>query len=201
MTAVAQVTSAKDAPSDGKRQELLRRPWRGIPLFWSVLVSRWKFRGCTSVGFLARVDGRVIVANGGSIHLGQRVRVRATHVPVELAAMPGGTLEIGTGTFINSGVSICAARSVTIGANCAIGNYSLIMDSDFHSVGDHTQPAEPAPVRIEDDVWLGARVTVLKGVTIGHGAVVAAGAVVTRDVAPLTVVGGVPARFIKRIQA
>ena len=58
----------------------------------------------------------------------------------------------------------------------------------------------PAPIRIGNDVWIGANATVLPGVTIGDGAVVAAGAVVTRDVEPLTVVGGVPARPLKRIE-
>ena len=57
----------------------------------------------------------------------------------------------------------------------------------------------PAPVRIGDDAWLGANVTVLPGVTIGNGAVVAAGAVVSRDVEENTVVGGVPARVLRRL--
>ena len=55
------------------------------------------------------------------------------------------------------------------------------------------------PIRIEDKVWLGANVTILQGVTIGEGAIVVAGAVVTKDVAPRTIVGGVPAKFIKKL--
>jgi len=161
--------------------------------------SRWKTRGCTSVGRWVRVEGRLLVNNGGVLRLGERVRVRATHLPVELGTMPGGTLEIGDRTYINSGCSICAEKSVRIGARCAIGNMTLIMDSDFHATGDHTAPAVPKPVVIEDDVWLAARVTVLKGVTIGRGAVVAAGAVVTKDVPPRTLVGGVPARVIRAL--
>jgi acetyltransferase-like isoleucine patch superfamily enzyme len=86
-----------------------------------------------------------------------------------------------------------------IGNNVAVGNYTLVMDTDFHAVGDHTKPGECSPVVIEDDVWLGARVTVLKGVHIGRGAVVAAGAVVTRDVPPYTLVGGVPAKVIRTL--
>ena len=167
------------------------------PLFLS---SRWKTRRCTSVGRLGRVEGRVIVNNGGQIRLGERVRIRATHLPVELASLPGGTLEIGDRTYINSGASLCAAKLIRIGARCAIGNLTLIMDTDFHSVGDHTVAPEPRPVIIEDDVWLAARVTILKGVTIGRGAVVAAGAVVTKDVPPYTLVGGVPAKFIRRLE-
>ena len=162
--------------------------------------SRWKTRHCTSVGPWGRVEGRLQVNNGGEIHLGQKVRVRATHLPVELAAMPGGVLTIGDRTYINSGASICAQESVTIGERCAIGNQVLVMDTDFHAIEDHTQPGTACPVVIEDDVWLSARVIVLKGVTIGRGAVVAAGAVVTKDVPPHTLVGGVPAKFIRSLE-
>jgi maltose O-acetyltransferase len=161
------------------------------------LWARVQLRNVTHVGALPRCVGKCIVSNGGTMMIGERFLVRATHVPVELATYPGGTLTIGDRVFINSGVSICAQQSVTIGSNVAIGNYSLIMDTDFHAVDDHTAPPACAPVVIEDDVWIAARVTVLKGVRIGHGAVVAAGAVVTRDVAPRTLVGGVPARLIR----
>jgi len=141
--------------------------------------SRWKTRKCTSVGPWGRVEGHVQINNGGEIHLGEKVRIRGTHLPVELGSLPGGVLEIGDQTYINSGASICAQESVKIGAKCAIGNQALIMDTDFHSTGDHMQPGIARPVVIEDDVWLAARVTVLKGVTIGRGANIASGAVVT----------------------
>ena len=128
------------------------------------------------------------------------MRLRGVPMPVELAVLPGGTLEIGERTYINAGTSIAAQTSVKTGARCAIGNLTLIMDTDFHSTHDHTVAPEPRPVIIEDDVWLAARVTILKGVTIGRGAVVAAGAVVTKDVPPYTLVGGVPAKFIRRLE-
>ena len=162
--------------------------------------SRWKTRRCTSVGRWVRVEGHLMVNNGGEIHLGEKVRIRASHLPVELGAMPGGVLEIGDRTYINSGASLCAQESVKIGARCAIGNQVLVMDTDFHSIEDHTLPGIARPVVIEDEVWLSARVIVLKGVTIGRGAVVAAGAVVTKDVPPYTLVGGVPAKFIRTLE-
>jgi len=161
--------------------------------------SRWKTRNCNQVGPFVRVEGGLVIGNFGRIVLGERVRIRGTHVPVELAAMPGGVLEIGARTFINSGTSICAQERVIIGANCAIGNYVLIMDTDFHAVGDHSAPGKTGPVTIEEDAWIGARATVLKGVTIGRGAVVAAGAVVTKNVPARTLVGGVPARIIREL--
>ena len=165
----------------------------------SVVRANIALRRCTSHGRLVQLQGKLIVANEGIMHLGDRVRIRGVHVPVELASMPGGELRIGSNVFINSGTSICAQGLVSIGSNCAIGNYTLIMDTDFHDVEDHSKWPKAAPVIIEDNVWLAARVTVLKGVTIGQHAVVAAGAVVTRDVEPYTLVGGVPARLIRRL--
>jgi acetyltransferase-like isoleucine patch superfamily enzyme len=172
-------------------------PLSALSLASLLVSSRWKTRRCSSVGRWPRVHGRLLVENTGAIYLGDCIRIRGTHIPVELAAMPGGVLEIGERTYINSGASLCAAKHVRIGARCAIGNMTLIMDTDFHSTHDHTVTPEPKPIIIEDDVWLAARVIVLKGVTIGRGAVVAAGAVVTKDVAPNTLVGGVPAKLIR----
>ena len=177
--------------------KLLLNPLEAFRSAWLLATSAWQARHCTRVGRFLRVEGKLVIGNYGTLVIGERVRIRATHVAVELAALPGGTLTIGDRTFINSGVSICAQTCVTIGSNVAIGNYTLIMDTDFHAVGDHTQPGESRPVCIEDNVWLGARVTVLKGVTIGSGAVVAAGAVVTRDIPARTVVGGIPARVLR----
>jgi len=163
--------------------------------------ARVSLRRCTRVGALTQVRGRVLVSNEGVIELGARVRINAVQVPVELAALPGATVSIGDSTSINSGTAICAHRSVRIGRNCGIGNYCLVMDTDFHEIGDHTQTRVPeaAPVTIGDNVWLAARSIVMKGVTIGDGAVVCAGSVVATNVPPYTMVGGVPARIIRRL--
>ncbi|MBC7806698.1 MAG: acyltransferase [Akkermansiaceae bacterium] len=192
-----QAVSSRFGISDAGLKRLIRNPFRSAALAWQLAASAWKARGCTRVGRFLCVEGRLIIKNRGVLRLGERMRIHADHVPVELAVLEGALLEIGDRSFINSGVSICASSCVRIGSNVAIGNYSLIMDTDFHTPGDHTQPGVSRPVIIEDGVWLGARVTVLKGVTIGQGATVAAGAVVTRDVAPNAVVGGIPARPLR----
>ena len=95
------------------------------------------------------------------------------------------------------GSSIVAAQHVKIGDDCLIGTHVSIMDCDFHRVEDKSWDTSGQPVTLEDRVWLGNRSIVLKGVTIGHDAVVAAGSVVTRDVPPRTVVAGVPARVVR----
>jgi acetyltransferase-like isoleucine patch superfamily enzyme len=145
------------------------------------------------------VRGRVFVDNEGQISIGDRVRINARTVPVELAASKGAELLIGRGTYLNYGTSISSQQSVKIGANCLIGNYVNIMDGDFHDLHDHTLPGKIEPVVIEDDVWLGVRSVVLKGVTVGRGSVIGAGSVVTRDVPPGSLAFGVPAQVVRQL--
>ncbi len=161
------------------------------------LRARWQLRRCTSVGPWPRIWGHVRVYNGGRIVLHDRIQIRALPWQCELAAMPGGTLEIGDGTFINTGVSISASRSVRIGRRCQIGPRVLIMDNDFHTAGDPLHRPASYPVVLEDRVWVGAAAIILKGVRIGEAASIGAGSVVTRDVPAGAVVAGVPARPIK----
>lgn len=104
-------------------------------------------------------------------------------------------LQLGGG-YINSNAQIVCAERITIGDGVAIADGVLIRDTDDHDLlaegYERTQP-----VTIGDHVWIGQRATILKGVTIGDNAIVAAGAVVTRDVPANTVVAGVPARVIR----
>jgi acetyltransferase-like isoleucine patch superfamily enzyme len=166
----------------------------------SLVTSRWQLRHCTQIGARTRATGRVLINNlGGRIEIGEKCHLRGDHVTVELGVYPDGLLKIGNTCFINSGVSICAQKSVIIGNNTAIGNYSLIMDTDFHTIGDIWKVPEPSPVKIGNNVWIAARVTVLKGVTIGDGAVIAAGSVVTKDVPAYTIVGGIPAKVLRAL--
>lgn len=117
----------------------------------------------------------------------------------------GASIEIGARTGA-SGVQICAATSVKIGQRCLLGSGVRIFDTDFHYVDAVPRAGLPIPqsslrhaVMIEDDVFIGAGAMILKGVRIGRGAVVAAGSVVTRDVAQMTVVAGNPAAFVRRV--
>jgi acetyltransferase-like isoleucine patch superfamily enzyme len=127
------------------------------------------------------------------------VRFRAETADCELATWAGGLIEIGAGTTINYGTSIAAAGAIRIGRDCLVGTYVNIMDSTFHNLGDRGWALDPQPVTIGDRVWLGNRCMVMKGVTIGDGAVVAGCSLVTRDVPPNTMVVGVPARVVKQL--
>lgn len=152
------------------------RVWVGLPL-----------RGLASPRdaptILVVEPGGTLALDGVNVGRGCRVRVG-----------PGGTLEIGRGSYLNEESRIYAGSRVTIGRNCAISWEVQIFDDDGHGPGE---PPYARPIVIEDDVWIGARAMILKGVTIGAGSAVAAGAVVTRSCPPNSLIGGVPARVIR----
>ena len=103
-------------------------------------------------------------------------------------------LVLGKNSFINSDCKIRCHKEIIIGEDCAVSHDFTIMDSDAHEL-DGSINVEP--VHIGNHVWIGTRATILKGVTVGDGAVIAAGALVTRDVPAKTLVGGVPAKVLK----
>ena len=112
-----------------------------------------------------------------------------------------GELRIGARTIFGHHCTLAARDSLVIGADCLVAEMVSIRDHD-HRFDDFEVPmreqgASSAPVRIGNNVWLAARVVVTKGVTIGDGAIVGAGAVVTRDIPPGAIAVGVPARVVK----
>jgi acetyltransferase-like isoleucine patch superfamily enzyme len=107
----------------------------------------------------------------------------------------GAKLSIGDGTFLNRNVEIIAWKDVSIGRFCQVGWDVLILDTDQHPVPGRGR--EDRAVRIGDNVWIGARAVILKGVSIGDQAVVGAGAIVTHDVPPGATVVGPSARVIR----
>jgi maltose O-acetyltransferase len=106
-------------------------------------------------------------------------------------------VRIGPDSLINRGCVLDARGPLRIGAHVSISPHVAILTTQ-HLMDDPRFITETKPVVIEDYAWIGMRAMILPGVTIGEGAVVAAGAVVSRDVEPYTVVGGVPAKPIGR---
>lgn len=109
-------------------------------------------------------------------------------------------IKIGSDTYINRLTMLDAHNKLWIGSNVMVGPMCYLTDSDHGFEGGNsakTQPMKPGEIIIEDEVWIGARVCVLKGVRIGRGAVVGAGAVVTKDVPANAIVAGVPARVLR----
>lgn len=167
----------------------------------SVLSARLWLRHADHVGARVRLRGRPYVSNWGRMVIHDRVQLVSTVVPLELVTTGDGLLEIGERTLVNYGTSIAASELVRIGPDCLIGTYTLLMDSDFHRLEPERRMEAPdaAPIILERNVWLGARVIVLKGVTIGAGSVIAAGSLVTHDVPPRCLAGGMPAKVLRRL--
>ncbi len=174
---------------------------RGLRYAWELGTARVRLRRADTVGPHARTLGRPRIDNLGRLTIGAHVLVRSVNVPVELCTGPEGTLAIGDGVRLNYGTSIAAERSVTIGNRVRIGPYVMIVDTDFHDPYARAVRPPAVPVVIEDDVWIGAKASILKGVRLGRGAIVGVGAVVTKDVAPFSVVAGVPARPVGSLDA
>lgn len=142
------------------------------------------------------VDGRMALLHGFLGGCGERVQINQP-----FRCDWGCNITIGHDTYINFGMTVLDEAPVTIGNHVFIGpNVSIFtachpLDAPSRNTGDEW--AEP--VTIADNVWIGGCVTILPGVTIGHDSVIGAGAVVTKDVAPFTVVGGNPAKVIRQI--
>jgi acetyltransferase-like isoleucine patch superfamily enzyme len=125
-----------------------------------------------------------------------------------VAVMPriqvtSGQLSIGKGVFINTDCRFACGGGITIGDHCQI-SARVSFETISHQllpILDGKRPSHPAPIVVENNVWIGSGAILLPGITVGEGAVVAAGAVVTEDVRPFTVVGGVPAKVIKDLNA
>jgi len=111
----------------------------------------------------------------------------------------GKNLRIGKRVFINAGCKFQDQGGITIGDDVLIGHNCVIATLNHVLDPDRRDDMIPSPVRIGNKVWVGANATILQGVTIGDGAIIAAGAVVNKNVAPRTVVGGIPAKVLKTI--
>jgi acetyltransferase-like isoleucine patch superfamily enzyme len=166
-----------------------------------VLLGLWHLRSCTRVGRLPRVYGRPRITNLGEIVIGDKFLFFSNTVTSEMVAYPGGRIEIGSGVFINYGASLSAHQLVRLGDGCQLGSYACLMDNDYHRVEDRSKPGESRPIILGRNVWLGVRVIVLKGVTIGENAVIGAGSVVTKDIPANCLAAGLPAKVIRTFAA
>lgn len=154
----------------------------------------------------------IYTANGGSIEIGNNVTLNSSnygyhinmHSPVKLYAdRKNAKISIGDNTRIH-GTCIHAYQEITIGKNCLIAANCNIIDGNGHDLSFNNPSnrintlGDSKTVVIKDNVWIGANSLILPGVTIGEGSVIAAGSVVTKDIPPLVIAGGNPAKVIKQ---
>jgi acetyltransferase-like isoleucine patch superfamily enzyme len=134
-----------------------------------------------------------LIRRNGTLEIGRRVHVWPD-VKISLigTAETPAVVRIGRGSTVGDRTQIHACRLVEIGEEVLISWDVTLLENNYHS-------NSRGPIRVEDHVWIGCHAIVLSGVTIGRGAVVAAGAVVTRDVPPNSLVAGNPARVLREI--
>lgn len=155
-----------------------------------------RLRGA-AVGKKSRLGARCVLQRPWCLEMAERCQFE--HQVFVKAVSDAARIRLGQRVFVGAGSEFDIADALTIGNGVLIAPGCFITDHSHRrsaSAPIETQGCESGPVCIEDDVWLGTRVVVLPGVTIGRGAVVAAGAVVTKSVESMAVVGGVPARRV-----
>lgn len=197
---------------------LWRRGWAYLRGWW------WRWRVAEARGALF-VGRRVQIFHPRHLHLGRSVTIE-DDVRIDALSRDGvwlgDNVSVGRFTMIEAtGLLTQLGKGVRIGANSNLGDYNFVGGAGGVTIGqnvligqyvsfhpqNHVFSSPNVPIKqqgttekgivVEDDVWIGARVTILDGVRVGRGAVIAAGSVVTHDVPPYAVVGGVPARVIK----
>jgi acetyltransferase-like isoleucine patch superfamily enzyme/acyl carrier protein len=158
------------------------------------LWTRFALRKCDEIGDRISLDGTPDIHNLGFISIGSGVGIKSSPTVSHLITSPAGSLRIQDEVRIGHGASISASSSITIEKGAQIGPFAIVIDTDFHEVGEHDSSGAAAPITIGCGAVLGARVTVLRGSSIGAGARVQAGSVVSGPVPAGARVSGVPAR-------
>lgn len=192
--------------------EKLRGGEKSLSVRIKLKYKRKKFDKYASVGKNFNICSRAdcTAEKEGLISIGDDCRVYGT-----LKSMGDGKIVIGDHTAIYERSIIGSANSIRIGNCVLVSNHVHIYDNNNHPTAPNIRHkmcvegfegdawrwvySSSAPIVIEDDVWIGEYAAVLKGVTIGRGAIVASHAVVTKDVPPYTIVAGNPARVVKEI--
>ncbi|HEY4014194.1 MAG TPA: acyltransferase [Polyangiaceae bacterium] len=164
---------------------------KAVRFAMAIAIAPVYLRDCDEVGSRVRTVGRPSIQNLGRMTLGRDGIINSTPFAVRLSTSPRGEIAIGRHFIFNYGASIASDARIELGDRVTLGPYARVCDYEGEPAGG------PAPVVLEDDVWLTIRVTVKKGVRIGAGTIVTAGSVVTEDLPAHVIAGGVPARVIK----
>ncbi|MCU1593995.1 MAG: putative sugar acetyltransferase [Frankiales bacterium] len=163
---------------------VLRQQARGV----------WTLRSIKSRGARPVVFGKPVI-DASDLEVGDDFKVWSG--PRVTMISGWGRMRFGDRCFVNVGSTIISVEEIVVGDDVAFANDVYVMDSDSHGV--EGRPHKQAPVRIGDGCWIGARAMILPGVTLGKRVLVAAGAVVTRDVPDDCLVAGNPARVVREL--
>jgi maltose O-acetyltransferase len=147
-------------------------------------------------------QGTVQIGDNTNFGFGPAGRLGSGEIMLQ-ARTPEAEIIIGRDNWLNNNTSLCAVQSIRIGNLCRIGDFVAIMDADFHEINPATRNRSVGtikPVSIGNNVWIGSRVMVLKGASIGDNSVIAAMSVVTSPIPPNCVAAGIPARVIRKLE-
>lgn len=184
-----------------------------VGLFQKMIADRKPLEGEEMIEFMREQSDntrRLLVELNNNYHTADQIRsifarITGNDVPDSFRMFPpfytdfGKNIHVGENVFINAGCHFQDQGGIFIGDGSLIGHCVVMATLNHGFEPERRQALSHAPIRLGKGVWIGAHATILQGVTIGDNAVVAAGAVVSKDVEANTVVGGVPARFIKYI--
>jgi acetyltransferase-like isoleucine patch superfamily enzyme len=199
-------------------REAWAAPWKAVNeirrTMWWPWIRLYFIAHGVAWGSRWRVYGRPMIQRyrGSTIAIGDGLEMRnwrgsnplgVIHPCILATWSAGAAIEIGHGARVTGG-AICAAESIRIGNNVTIGANCTIIDTDFHPLEEGSRVSSPphaacAPVVIEDDVFIGTQVLILKGSRVGHGAVVGAGSVVAGEIPPRAIAAGNPAHAIREL--
>ncbi len=187
------------------KERLLHKVLYRVRRHWLVLSASmvrrfyWRLQGM-EVGEGTRLQS-LHVTWPHRVQLGARCSLeRGVYFNAAGPYQPERAIFVGDNTFVGSGCEFNITERLVIGRDCLIASGTRFVDHD-HGIANGTlmrdQPEVRTPIVLGDDVWIGCNCVVLKGVTIGDGAVIAAGSVVTKPVPAGSIVGGVPARLLR----
>lgn len=146
-----------------------------------------------------RLRGKCKINNSGSLSIGLNFSAQGKQIPIYITTEnKESELVIGDNVFINYGVDIGCSKNIIIGNNVKIGPLTSVIDNNYHTL-DSEDTLVSKPIVIKENVWIGRKSIILPGVTIGKNSVVAAGSVVVTDVPNDVLVGGTPAKVIKKL--
>ena len=189
----------------------LGRRLRGVPHRTGLAAIRGDGRIAWSTECLIEAGSRIVVARGAVVHGGGLVALgkdcvleigerAAVMRDAEISLGDRSVMSIGDETYVGSHANLRVDGELRIGSQVLLAQFVSIFSGGYDHRASDVPAARMATVRgvtrVEDGAWIGAQAVVLSGVTIGRGAVVGAGAIVTRDVAPLAIVVGNPARVV-----
>lgn len=148
----------------------------------------------TNTGY-RNLNGQLVISNDAQLIVNGYCTV---YEGCDININDGAKLEIGDHTYLNCSVKINCNEHIHIGNNCAISDFVQILETDFHTITtDNNAKTNTIPIKIGDHVWIGRSVITLKGVTIGDGAIIGAGSIVTHDIPSRCLAIGNPAKVIK----